>query len=103
MALSPNNFAASSSHSRIGSGPAASPGAPRIHTYRTQDAHAVVDLLGYFNAFAQHVQVGDLIYCAVVNGSGVLQTAGFHVVMTVSAAGVVDTSEVTVLTVTNTD
>lgn len=88
----------------IGFRPAASTTgtAPRIHTYRTQDTHATVDTAGYFNPVRTILEVGDLIYCLVVNGTGVVQTAGFHIVMTRTAT-VVDVSNVTVLTVTNTD
>jgi hypothetical protein len=75
--------------------------APRIHTYRTQDAHATVETAGYFNAIRSLLEVGDLIYCLVVNGSGVVQTAGWHIVMTKTAT-TVDVSNVTALTVTNT-
>ena len=76
--------------------------APRIHTYRTQDAHAAVDNSGYFNDVRTVLEVGDLIYVLVVNSSGVVLTAGWHVVMTKSATAV-DVSNVTALTVTNSD
>lgn len=76
--------------------------APRIHTYRTQDAHAVVDNSGYFNEIASLLSVGDLIYVVVVNGGGAVQTAGWHVVMSKTAT-TVDVSNVTALTVTNSD
>jgi hypothetical protein len=76
--------------------------APRIHTYRTQDAHTTVDNAGYFNDVRTVLEVGDLIYVVVVNAAGVVQTAGWHVVMTKTATAV-DTSNVTALTVTNTD
>lgn len=76
--------------------------APRIHTYRTQDAHATVDTAGYFNDVRTVLEVGDLIYVLVVDASGVVQTAGWHVVMTKTASAV-DVSNVTALTVTNSD
>ena len=76
--------------------------APRIHTYRTQDAHTVVDNNGYFNEVRTVLEVGDLIYVLVVNASGVVQTAGWHVVMT-KTASTVDVSNVTALTVPNSD
>jgi len=81
---------------------ATSGGAPRIHTYRGDDAHATVDTSGYFNAVRTVLEVGDLIYVLVVDAGGVVLTAGFHVVMTRNATAV-DVSNVTVLTVTNTD
>jgi hypothetical protein len=76
--------------------------APAMHTYRTEDAHAAVDTSGYFNEVRGLLSVGDLIYVLVVNGSGVVQTAGWHVVMTKTASAV-DVSNVTALTVTNSD
>jgi len=76
--------------------------APRIHTYRTQDPHTDVDTSGYFNEVRSVLEVGDLIYVLVVNAAGVVQTAGWHVVMT-KTANAVDVSNVTALTVTNTD
>lgn len=96
------NFAMVSSHGRKGSGPEASPGAPQRFTYRTQDAHGTVDNSGYFNAVRQLLEVGDIIDVVVVNGSGVVQTYGPHIVMTKSATAV-DVSNVTVGTVTNSD
>jgi hypothetical protein len=39
----------------------------------------------------------------VTTSAGSVSTAGWHVVMSVSAAGVVDTSDATAATVTNTD
>lgn len=83
-------------------GTAARPLCPAIHTYRTQDTHATVDNSGYFNEVRGLLKVGDLIYVVVVNGSGVVQTAGWHVVMTKTATAV-DVSNVTALTVTNSD
>jgi hypothetical protein len=83
-------------------GTSALPSVPRIHTYRTQDTHATVDTSGYFNQVRSLLSVGDLIYVVVVNGSNVVQTAGWHVVMTKTATAV-DVSNVTALTVTNSD
>jgi len=96
-----NNFAPGSAHMRVGSGGEAVPGCPTMHMYRTEDAPTVVDAAGYFTAVRQHLQVGDLIYRVTVNSSGVVQTAGFHVVMTKTAASV-DVSDLLALTVTNT-
>lgn len=76
--------------------------APQMWSYKTQDAAAVVDTSGYFNAAQKLLYPGDLIYRLTVNGSNVVQTAGFHVVMT-SAANVVDVADTLALTVTNTD
>jgi hypothetical protein len=76
--------------------------APRIHTYRTQDAHTAVDNSGYFNEVRTVLEVGDLIFVLVVNTSGAVVTAGWHVVMTKTASAV-DVSNVTAITVTNSD
>ena len=75
---------------------------PQIWSYTTTDTAATVDSSGYFNTVNSILRVGDLIY-RVTTSSGAVSTAGLHVVMTISAAGVVDTSDATVLTVTNTD
>jgi hypothetical protein len=74
----------------------------QFYFYRTEDATTVVDTTGYFNAAADMLNVGDLIYRLTVNASGVVQTAGFHVVLS-NASGVVDTSDTLALTVTDTD
>ncbi|NDB57819.1 hypothetical protein EB001_05180 [bacterium] len=76
--------------------------APQMWSYTTTDAAATVDTSGYFNSVASLLKVGDLIY-RVTTSSGAVSTAGLHIVMTISAAGVVDTSDATALTVTNTD
>ena len=75
--------------------------APQLWSYTTPDATTVVDDSGYFNAVAGILRVGDLIY-RVTTSSGSVSTAGWHVVLTISAAGVVDVSDTTALTVTNT-
>lgn len=76
--------------------------APAIHTYQTTDAHGTVDTSGYFNEVRDLLKVGDLIYVAVLTGGGALSTAGWHVVLTKTAT-TVDVTNVTALTVTNTD
>lgn len=102
MAFNPNNFAMVSSHGRKGAGPGASPGAPQVFSYRTQSAHAAVQVAGYFNARRQLLEVGDIIHVVVVNSSGAVLTYGTHIVMTKSATAV-DVSTVTVNVVTNSD
>jgi hypothetical protein len=96
------NFGPLGGQSRRGTGANSAPGQPQMWSYRTDEATADVDTSGYFNAVAPLLEVGDLIYRVTVNGSGVVQSAGWHVVMTKSA-GVVNVSDVTALTVTNTD
>lgn len=76
--------------------------APQMWSYTTTDAAADVDTSGYFNAVSSIVKVGDVIL-RVTTSSGSVSTAGWHVVMSVSAAGVVNVSDTTALTVTNTD
>ena len=75
---------------------------PQMWAYTTTDAAADVDTSGYFNSVASLLKVGDLIY-RVTTSSGSVSTAGLHVVMSISAAGVVNVSDATALTVTNTD
>jgi hypothetical protein len=60
--------------------------APRIHTYRTNDAEAVIEGAGYFNDLSDILQVGDLIFIHV-DADGT-DTAEFTWV-TANAAGVV--------------
>jgi hypothetical protein len=84
-----------------------SPGAPQAFTYATQDAAATVDTSGYFNDVGALLVPGDWIMRTTINSSGVPQTAGTHLVMTVTqaASGVwtVDVADTLALTVTNTD
>jgi hypothetical protein len=79
------------------------PGCPAIWSYRTADAAATVDTAGYFNEMANVLKVGDLIYRLTIDGTGAVTAAGFHVVLSVSAAGVVNVSDTLALTITNTD
>lgn len=75
--------------------------APQMWSYTTTDSAATMDTSGYFNTVASLVKIGDLIF-AVVTSSGAVSTAGLHVVMT-NTGTVVNVSDVTALTVTNTD
>lgn len=95
MAFSSTGFQPIGGQSKAGN-------APQMWSYTTTDAAATVDTSGYFNSVASLLKVGDVIY-RVTTSSGAVSTAGLHVVMTISAAGVVDTSDATALTVTNTD
>jgi len=79
------------------------PGVPRLWMYRTADTAAGVDTSGYFNDAFRVLSVGDVILRLTINASGVPQTAGLHVVQTISAAGVVDVTDALALTATNTD
>ena len=79
-----------------------------VYRYDTLDTHATVDSAGYFNNSDDNVNlaVGDLIDVIVWSTalrSGTISTYGRHIVLSVSAAGLVDTSDVTVGVVTDTD
>lgn len=78
------------------------------YRYDTLDAHATVDTAGYFNNVDDTVilRVGDLIdvvVWATATRTGTVSTYGRHIVNEVTAAGVVDVSNVTVGVVTDTD
>lgn len=75
--------------------------APQIFAYKTTDAAADVDTSGYFNGVANIVEVGDVILRLTLSGSAV-STTGWHVVVS-NTGGVVDVSDTTALTVTDTD
>lgn len=81
-------------------------GAPALYSYKTQDTHATVDGAGYFNAIRSNLNIGDLIYVVVVTNRGAsneaLLTAGWHVVKDKSTTAV-DTTNVTAITVTDSD
>lgn len=72
-----------------------------IWLYKTTDTAADVDTAGYFNSQVGIMNIGDLII-RVTLSSGALSTAGFHVVKDVSATAI-DVTDVTALTVTDTD
>lgn len=95
-------FAPIGGQSTRGSGGPTAPGAPQMWAYRTDDAAAAVDTSGYFNEVRTLLEVGDLIYRVTVNGSGVVQSAGWHTVITKTATAV-DVADTTAATVTNTD
>ncbi|MCH9730688.1 MAG: hypothetical protein K0U84_13615 [Actinomycetia bacterium] len=76
-------------------------GGPAVWTYITEDAHASVDGSGYFNDASSLLAVGDLIDVVVLL-SGSVTTYGRHLVNS-NASGVVDTTNVTVGTVTDSD
>lgn len=80
--------------------------APAMWAFKTEVTHANLDASGFFNVLSNVLSIGDLIYAEVVTNRGAsneaLATAGFHVVIS-NAAGVVDTTNVTVITVTDSD
>ena len=99
MALIKTNF------SPIG-GQSGSGVSPAVYAYKTADPHATVDTAGYFNGLSSLLKVGDMIDVVVVTNLGAaneaVATYGRHIVLS-NAAGVVDVSDVTVGTVTDTD
>jgi hypothetical protein len=79
---------------------------PGIWSYKTDDAHATVDTAGYFNNASTLLGIGDILWVVVVTNLGApneaVATYGHHIVLS-NAAGVVDVSDVTVGTVTDSD
>jgi hypothetical protein len=75
--------------------------APAIWSYVTTDAITAVRVVGYFNQARDLLQIGDLIYVVVTSG-GVLSTASW-VVLKDKSATVVDVTDQTAITVTDTD
>jgi hypothetical protein len=76
-------------------------GGPSVWSYVTEDAHATVDGAGYFNNASSLLAVGDMID-VVVLASGAPTTYGRHLV-NANASGVVDTTNVTVGLMTDSD
>ena len=74
--------------------------APRMWTYTTPDALADVNTTGYFNAAAEDLTVGDLIYG--VTSTGTTNVHAQYLVLTI-AAGVVDVSDGVVIATTDAD
>lgn len=81
-------------------------GAPAVFSYKTADTHATVDGAGYFNEISDLLAIGDIINVVVVTNRGAsneaVATFGQHIVLS-NASGVVDTSNVTAGTVTDSD
>jgi len=78
------------------------------YRYDSLDTHADIDTAGYFNNIEDEVNlaVGDVVDVVVWTSavrSGTVSTYGRHIVNDVTGAGVVDTSDVTVGVVTDTD
>jgi len=94
MAFLKANFAPAGANSTRGR-------TPGLFTYKTADSAATVDTSGYFNEVSQMLEVGDIIY-RVTPLSGTPTAVGQHVVMS-NASGVVDVSDTTALTLTDTD
>lgn len=84
--------------------PAKSPG---FWAFKTADAITAVRVAGYFNPVRDLLNIGDVIYVAVVTNLGAsneaLSTASHLVVKDKPAGGNIDTTDQTALTVTDTD
>jgi hypothetical protein len=79
-----------------------------MYRYDTLDASADVDTSGYFNNADESVnlRVGDIIWVVdwtTAVRTGTIAAYGHHVVVSVSAAGVVDLGLVSAGSVTDTD
>lgn len=101
MAFKRANFAPIGGQSTRGIG-----GAPQVFSYKTDDAHTVVDGAGYFNEVRALLNIGDIIHVVVVTNLDAtnegLSTYGPHCVIDKSATAV-DTTNVTTGTVTDSD
>lgn len=80
----------------------------KLYRYDTLDTHATVDTAGYFNNSDDDVnlKVGDIIEVVVWSTAirtGTISTYGKHMVVSVSAAGLVDITNVTVGVMTDSD
>ncbi len=78
--------------------------APRIHTYKSEDAHGDIDASGYFDGVADLLTIGDLIYGVEVSNIGAsneaIVDAQFYCVITITSAGVVHVSAQTAVVIT---
>jgi hypothetical protein len=74
--------------------------APSMYAYKTADAIADVNTSGYFNSLSSLLEVGDIIHCVTSTGT----TAVVTLVYVVSnASGVVDVTDGTTLSNTDSD
>ncbi len=74
--------------------------APSMYAYKTADAIADVNTSGYFNSLSSLLEVGDIIHCVTSTGT----TAVVTLVYVVSnASGVVDVTDGTTLSATDSD
>lgn len=86
--------------------------APTKFTYYTQDQAATVDTSGYFSTNANGylygafdlMKIGDIIERVTVDGAGALVSKGEHQVITKNTTTkVIDVTDTTAATITNTD
>jgi hypothetical protein len=74
--------------------------APSVYSYSTADTIATVNTSGYFNALADTLVVGDLIYCLTSTGTTAVATL---VYVLSNSGGVVDVNDGTTLANTDSD
>lgn len=74
--------------------------APSIYTYATADTIADVNTEGYFNALANVLRVGDVIFCRTSTGGTQVLTI---VYVLSNSSGVVDVNDGTTLANTDSD
>jgi hypothetical protein len=93
MAFNKDNFQAVGGQSKAGN-------APQMWSYSTTDLATEVRASGYFNTVSSIVKKGDLIYC-----HGDTDGTAFYTLYPVvsNASGVVDVSDGTALSTTDTD
>lgn len=81
--------------------------APTLWTYTTTDALTAVDASGYFNAAANRLKVGDLIYCYSSTGPtfglAVVRSNSRNLLASPPVQGVVDVSNFTAIGAINSD
>jgi len=79
---------------------------PAVWAYKTDDAHTAVDAAGYFNDVSKELSIGDIINVVVVTNldasNEAASTYGTHLV-NANSGGVVDVTNVTAGTVTDSD
>ena len=104
MAYDQANFAPAGNQSKPISGVASATikGAPSIYSYATADTLATLNTSGYFNDLSDTLNVGDFIFALTGAGSGGTLAPAICVVLS-NAAGVVDVSDGTAITVSDTD
>ena len=78
--------------------------APRIHSYKSEDAHGDIDASGYFDDVAGLLKIGDLIYHVEVTDIGgaaeAITDAQFFVVITITAGVVVVSNQTAIVVAT---
>lgn len=104
MSFNLANFApgANTSKRLKGVGTANLYGAPSTHSYATADAINTVTASGYFDSIANKLSVGDIIHVVSGAGSGGTPAVTLVYVNAISAAGVVDVTDGTTISATDT-